>query len=80
MKKKIVISTGSIVIFVIGLVFFLSTGGERTDVILTHYSLSEDNKVMTLHINVAGSMGYVRGLKENKVVIISTLLFTPHMV
>lgn len=63
MKKKIVISIGSIVIFVIGLVFFLSTGGQRTDVILTHYSLSEDNEVMTLHINVVGSMGYVRGLK-----------------
>ena len=37
----------------------------RTDVVLVDYVVSEDGAEITLHAGVSGSMGYIRGFKDN---------------
>lgn len=60
MKKKIAV-TFIFLLIVIGFLFF-STGGKRTDIMLTDYSISEDGNIITINVAVASSMGYVRTL------------------
>ena len=50
-------------VFLIFLGLFLSTGGKRTDIMLTNYTISEDGSEITILVGVVSSMGYVRTLK-----------------
>ena len=64
MKKKIVVAI--IMIVVIISTFFIGTGFQkRTDVVLVDYSVFEDGTSINLGVQVASSMGYVRGFKDN---------------
>ena len=64
MKKKIVVAI--IMIVVIISAFFMGTGFQkRTDVVLVDYSVSEDGTSINLDVQVASSMGYIRGFKDN---------------
>ena len=64
MKKKIISIIAIIMILVA--VAFVATGFiERTDVVLFDYSISEDGTAISLGVQVASSMGYVRGFKDN---------------
>ena len=64
MKKKIVVAI--IMIVVIISTFFIGTGFQkRTDVVLVAYSVFEDGTSINLGVQVASSMGYVRGFKDN---------------
>lgn len=64
MKKKVIV-----VITIIGILitaFLIGTGfRKRTDVVLFDYSVSEDETAINLGVQVASSMGYVRGFKDN---------------
>lgn len=63
MKKKIVISIA--VIAALLALCFVGTGFRtREDVILLDYSVSEDGRAISLGVQVASSMGYVRGYKD----------------
>ena len=54
------------VVCVLAAVFLLGTGFQkRTDVLLTGYSVTEDGTVIRLDVQVASSMGYVRGFKDD---------------
>ena len=63
MKKKIVIP---IVVIAIILACYVTVTGfaERTDVVLTNYRVTEDGSVLILDVQVASSMGYVRGFRD----------------
>ena len=64
MKKKIM----AVIILIIFIVatFLIGTGfRKRTDVVLFDYSVSEDGTAINLGVQVASSMGYVRGFKDN---------------
>lgn len=63
MNKKIVIIIGTVVIAILGILFF-ATGRARTDVYLKDYELSLDGKTMTLKIGVSSSSGYIRKMKQ----------------
>lgn len=64
MKKKIISIIAIIMILVA--VAFVATGFiERTDVVLFDYSILEDGTAISLGVQVASSMGYVRGFKDN---------------
>lgn len=66
MKKKIgVIAILSIIIILIGLLFF-RTGGKISGVMLNDYSVFEDSNVMTLQVGLESSMGYIRTIKMSE--------------
>ena len=63
MKKKIFLTIAVIVVLM--LLMFICTGlRKRTDVVLFDYSVSEDGSEISLEIQVASSMGYIRGFKD----------------
>ena len=63
MKKKIYLTIAVIVVLM--LLMFICTGfRKRTDVVLFDYSVSEDGSEISLEIQVASSMGYIRGFKD----------------
>ena len=63
MKKKIFLTIAVIVVLM--LLMFICTGfRKRTDVVLFDYSVSEDGSTISLEIQVASSMGYIRGFKD----------------
>ncbi len=62
-NKKILVIGIATVTFVIS--FLLGTGfHKRTDVILTGYSVSEDETKITLKTSIMSSMGHIRGFKN----------------
>ena len=64
MKKKILTIVTMIIVFI--LIFFIGTGFQKkTDVVLIDYAVSEDGTAIDLGVQVASSMGYVRGYKNN---------------
>lgn len=64
MKRKMI--TVITIIFVLSAVFLVGTGFQkRTDVVLIDYSVSEDGTAIELEVQVASSMGYIRGFKNN---------------
>lgn len=63
MKKKIFLTIAVVVVLM--LLMFICTGfRKRTDVVLFDYSVSEDGSTISLEIQVASSMGYIRGFKD----------------
>ena len=64
MNKKIVIVSSFVLIFVIVIGFFLSTGRARTDVYLKEFSVDEKCNQMIIKVGVSGSAGYVRKMKR----------------
>lgn len=65
-NKKILLISVIAVIVILTASYFIGTGFiERTDVILTDYSVSEDGTQITLNASVSSSMGYIRGFKNN---------------
>lgn len=65
-NKKILLISVIAVIVLLTASYFIGTGFiERTDVILTDYSVSEDGTQITLNASVSSSMGYIRGFKNN---------------
>ncbi len=65
-NKKLILISVIAVIVILTVSFFVGTGFiERTDVILTDYSVSEDGTQITLNASVSSSMGYIRGFKNN---------------
>lgn len=62
-KKKLII-TSIIVVAIVGVVLFLTTGRARTDVYLKDFKVSTDGKIMTLEVGVSSSAGYVRKMKR----------------
>lgn len=64
MKKKVVTSVA--VIIALSAFCFVGTGFQkRENVVLGDYSVSEDGTTILLGVQVASSMGYVRGYKDN---------------
>ena len=64
MKKKMIAIISLIVILIFA--FMVGAGlRKRTDVVLFDYSVSEDGTAINLGVQVASSMGYVRGFKDN---------------
>lgn len=64
MKKKLFAVTA--VICVLAASYLIGTGFQkRTDVFLTDYSVAEDGTNINFGIQVASSMGYVRGFKDD---------------
>lgn len=65
-NKKILLISVIAVIVLLTASYFIGTGFiERTDVILTDYSVSDDGTQITLNASVSSSMGYIRGFKNN---------------
>lgn len=65
-NKKLILISVIAVIAILTASYFVGTGFiERTDVILTDYSVSEDGTQITLNASVSSSMGYIRGFKNN---------------
>ena len=67
MKKKITIGIVAIitVVLVIAASFLIGTGfNERTDVVLTEYSVSTDGSKLIFNVAVPTSMGYIRGFEN----------------
>lgn len=65
-NKKILLISVIAIIVLLTASYFVGTGFiERTDVILTDYSVSEDGTQITLNTSVSSSMGYIRGFKNN---------------
>ena len=63
MKKKIFLIIAVIAVLMISML--ICTGfRKRTDVVLFDYSVSEDGGTISLEIQVASSMGYIRGFKD----------------
>ena len=63
MKKKIFLTLAVIAVLMISML--ICTGfRKRTDVVLFDYSVSEDGGTISLEIQVASSMGYIRGFKD----------------
>lgn len=64
MKQRIILAL--IILLISSLAWFIGSGFvERSDVYLTDYAVSTDGNEMTLHVGMAGSMGYTRGFKKN---------------
>ena len=64
MKKKNIAIISVIIILIMA--FMVGTGfKKRTDVVLFDYSISEDGTAINLSVQVASSMGYIRGFKNN---------------
>ena len=63
MKKKIFLTIAVIVVLML-LMFICAGFRKRTDVVLFDYSVSEDGSEISLEIQVASSMGYIRGFKD----------------
>ena len=64
MNKKVILTIVIIVVLVAS--FLIGTGFmERTDVVLSDYAVIEDGSAISLGVQVASSMGYVRGFKDN---------------
>ena len=64
MKKKMIAIISLIAILI--LAFMVGTGfRKRTDVVLFDYTVSEDETAINLGVQVASSMGYVRGFEDN---------------
>lgn len=64
-KNKRIISTTIIIVCMLIFVYLIGTGFiKRTDVALGEYSVSEDGTMLTFHVDVMSSMGYVRGFKD----------------
>mgnify|MGYP003296021302 CR=1 FL=1 len=62
-KKKIFLTISVIAVLMISML--ICTGfRKRTDVVLFDYSVSEDGGTISLEIQVASSMGYIRGFKD----------------
>ena len=62
-KKKIFLTISVIAVLMISML--VCTGlRKRTDVVLFDYSVSEDGSEISLEIQVASSMGYIRGFKD----------------
>ena len=61
--KKIIMGI-VIVILIVFVILFLSTGGARTDAHLRNFKLSEDGKTMTINVDVSSSAGYIRDMKQ----------------
>lgn len=61
-KTNIIISI--IVITIIGVGLFLTTGRARTDVYLKDFEISADGKTLTLKVGVSSSSGYIRKMKK----------------
>lgn len=63
MKKKLLAAAA--ILCVLALSYFTGTGFQkRTDVILLDYSVAEDGASVQLEIQLASSMGYVRGFRD----------------
>ena len=63
--KKTVFAVIAIVC-VLAAAFLIGTGlQKRTDVLLNDYSVTEDGTAIRLDVQVASSMGYVRGFKND---------------
>lgn len=63
MKKKILFIL--VIIFVLALFYLVGSGfSNKTSVILIDYSLSEDEKILTLYTSVESSVGYVRSYND----------------
>lgn len=65
MKKKIIIILGIAVILFLGY-FFGSGFVKNPTVIVTDYSISQDEKEMTINTSIASSMGYIRKAKTKR--------------
>ncbi len=64
MRKKVILTIAVMVVLMAS--FLIGTGFEkRTDVILFDYAVAEDGSAISLGVQVASSMGYVRGFKDN---------------
>jgi len=61
-KKLIIVCIVVVAIIAIGL--FLSTGRARTDVYLKDFEVSADGKTLTLKVGVSSSAGYIRKMKR----------------
>ena len=54
------------IVCVLAAAFLIGTGlQKRTDVLMTDYSVTEDGTAIRLDVQVASSMGYVRGFKND---------------
>lgn len=53
-----------IIIIIILITLFLSTGGKRNDVYLKDFEVSSDGDKMTLKVGVSSSSGYIRKMKR----------------
>lgn len=63
MKKKVIVMLSIIVVFIVS--FLIGTGFvKRTDVVLFDYAVTEDGSAISLGVQTASSMGYVRGFKD----------------
>ena len=64
MKKKII--TAIVIVVVLVVSFLIGTGFMKNPtVILGNYSISEDGSELTLYTGIPGSVGYIRGFKNN---------------
>ena len=49
----------------LGIVYFVGTGFmKQTNVVLSHYEVSNDGAAITLHVGVASSMGFIRAYQD----------------
>lgn len=63
MKKKIITVIASVVVLIMA--FFIGTGFMKNpNVVLTHYSISEDGTEITLNVTVSTPIGYVRSFHD----------------
>lgn len=66
MKKKHIILIIILTAAILALLFFIGNGfTERTDVVLTGYSVSDDGSKLIFRTAVLSSMGYIRDFKDN---------------
>lgn len=66
MKKKNIIVIANMLIVLSVISFFVETGFyKRTDVFLSDYSVSDDGTSLIMITDVASSMGYIRGFKDD---------------
>ena len=64
--KKVILGI-VIVVLIIFIALFLSTGGARTDVHLIDFEVSENGKTIILHVGVSSSAGYIRDMKQKSI-------------
>ncbi|MBD5472378.1 MAG: hypothetical protein HDR20_05620 [Lachnospiraceae bacterium] len=65
--KKYVSILVVLIIIAVGTLFVSSGFNKRTDVYLTDFSVSEDGSTITIKTSLAGSIGYIRKIKTEKV-------------
>lgn len=66
MKERHIILAVISIIAILTLSFFIGNGfSERTDVVLTDYSVSEDDSKLTFRTAILSSMGYIRDFKDD---------------